>query len=262
MEASEEPVIDMSGVCLRRSGREILRGVDWRMERGQHWAVVGANGSGKTTLLQIASGVLFPSAGSVSVLGGRFGACDLFRLRRRVGWVGAAPQARMPATDSVRDIVASGLAATFGRVRDYDREDAALAEAAIGRVGMAGRSECAFGVLSQGERQKVVLARAMAASPDLYILDEVCSGLDVAARESFLRAVADIARAGRAGVVMVTHHIEEIPPVITHALVLKEGRVLAAGPAGDMLVSEILSDAFGLPLTAERRDGRFRLWAR
>lgn len=254
------PLIDMSGICLRRSGKEILRGIDWRMERGEHWAVIGANGSGKTTLLQIAGGILFPTAGAATVLGGRFGACDLFQLRRRIGWVSSALLARMPTVETAREIVISGLKATFGLVYQYTPEDAARADDNIRRVGIADRADAHFGVLSQGEQQKTLFARAMMAEPELYILDEACSGLDLAARESFLGVVDAVVRGGRAGVIMVTHHIEEIPPGITHALILKAGAVLAAGPAADTLTSEILTEAFGIPVAVERRGGRF--WAR
>lgn len=250
----------MAGVCLRRSGKEILRDVDWRMGRGEHWAIIGANGSGKTTMLQIAGGILFPTAGKVEVLGGRFGACDLFQLRRRIGWVSSALLARMPASETVREIVVSGLKATFGLVYEYSEADRELAESTIARVGIADRMDAPFGVLSQGEQQKTLFARSMMAEPELYILDEACSGLDLSARESFLRVVEEVMAGGRAGVIMVTHHIEEIPTGITHALVLKSGRVLAAGPVEKCLTSAALGDAFAIGVTVERKNGRF--WAR
>ena len=253
-------LIDMSGVCLRRGDKRILDGIDWRMRRGEHWAIIGANGSGKTTLLQIAGGVLFPTAGAVTVLESRFGACDLFQLRRRIGWVSSALQSRMPPGETAREIVVSGLRATFGLVYEYSESDRERAETNLARAGMADRLNAPFGVLSQGEQQKTLFARSMMAEPELLILDEACSGLDLSARESFLRVVESVVADRRAGVIMVTHHIEEIPPGITHALILKEGKALAAGPIEGALTSGTLSDAFGLRVAVENRNGRF--WAR
>ena len=253
-------LIAMSGVCLRRSGKEILRNVDWRIRKGEHWAVIGANGSGKTTLLQIAGGCLFPTAGGATVLGGRFGACDLFQLRRRIGWVSSALLSRMPPSETARDIVISGLKATFGLVYEYSAGDGDLAERNIARVGIADRMHAPFGVLSQGEQQKTLFARAMMANPELFILDEACSGLDLSARESFLHVVEGVIAGREAGVIMVTHHIEEIPPGVSHALVLKDGGILAAGPVEESLTSAVLSEAFMLNVTVERKNCRF--WAR
>lgn len=255
-----DDIFTLEKIHLRRNGKEILDGVDWRMGRGEHWAVIGANGSGKTTLLQIVGGVLFPTSGTATVLGRRFGSCDLFALRRRIGWVSSALLQRMPPAETARDIVISGLRATFGLVYEYTAADREKAAARLAQVGLGDRLEAEFGILSQGEQQKALFARCLMPEPELLILDEACSGLDLAARESFLRVVGDVVAGGAAGVVMVTHHIEEIPPGITHALVLKEGRVLAAGPLEEALGSEVLSEAFGLRVTTERRGGRF--WAR
>jgi iron complex transport system ATP-binding protein len=166
----------------------------------------------------------------------------------------------MPGVETAREIVISGLRATFGLVYEYSDADARLADENIARVGIADRADAPFGVLSQGEQQKTLFARSMMARPELFILDEPCSGLDLAARESFLRVVDGVIAGGRAGVVLVTHHIEEIPPGVTHALVLKDGAVLAAGPAAETLVSPVLSEAFGIDVIVERGGGRF--WAR
>ena len=251
---------DMNGVTLRRGEKTILKGIDWRMERGEHWAIIGANGSGKTTMLKIAGGSLFPTSGTVTVLGGRFGACDLIQLRRKVGWVGPALLTRMPPEERTRDIVASGFKATYGIVYEYSAEDAARVEESLSRVGLGGRGDAAFGVLSQGEQARVMFARSMMAEPELYILDEACSGLDLPSREMFLGVVEGVMASGDAGVVMVTHHIEEIPAGITHALVLKDGAVLASGPVAETVTSGVLTNAFGIDVAVERKDGRF--WAR
>ncbi|MDR1519644.1 MAG: ABC transporter ATP-binding protein [Planctomycetota bacterium] len=253
-------LIDLRRVGLRRNGREILRDIDWRVRRGEHWAVIGANGSGKTTLLQIAGAVLFPSSGEATVLGGRFGAADLFKLRRRVGWVASALTARLPGGETARDIVISGLKATFGLVYEYSEADRLKADETLRRLGLADRADAPFGVLSQGEQQKTLFARALMAGPELLILDEACSGLDLSAREAFLRAVGGVAARREAGLILVTHHIEEIPAAVTHALILGAGRVLASGRVDAVLTPEILSPAFGLDVRIERRGGRF--WTR
>ncbi|MCC8181221.1 MAG: ATP-binding cassette domain-containing protein [Planctomycetes bacterium] len=260
MAETYDSYIDLRGIHLRRNSNHILKGIDWRMRRGENWAVIGANGSGKTTLLQIAGGILFPTAGEATVLGARFGACDLFQLRRRIGWVSSALSARMPTSDTALEIVVSAFRATFGLVYEYTSEDREKAENALHSVGLADRMNTNFGFLSQGEQQKTLFARAMMANPELYILDEACSGLDLQARESFLQVVESVIDGGRAGVVMVTHHIEEIPSSITHSLVLKGGEVLAAGLSHQVMNGEILSQAFCLPVLVEERDRRF--WAR
>ena len=255
-----EPVLDMRAVCLRRGGKEILRGIDWRIDKGEHWAVIGANGSGKTTLLRIAGGILFPTAGQVTVLGQTFGRCDLLRLRQRVGWVGPALLSRMPGAETVEAIVASGLRATFGLVYEYTSEDARKVRAVLEKVGLADRTGADFGILSQGEQQRVLFARSMIASPEMYILDEACSGLDLPSREVFLNVAGAVMSSAAATIVMVTHHIEEIPSGITHALILKDGRVLSSGPISTTLTSETLTTAFTLPISVESINTRY--WAR
>lgn len=250
-------IIEMDNVCLRRSGKEILRNVSWRMERGQHWAVIGANGSGKTTLLQIAGAVLFPTSGTVNVLGCRYGQTDMFALRRRIGWVSSALMARIPTGETAGSVVLSGLRATYGVLHEFSDADRELARQRMEQAGIAGIADSPFGVLSQGEQQKTLFARAMMADPELYILDETCSGLDLAARESFLRLVDRVIAAGRAGVIMVTHHIEEIPTGVGNALVLSKGAVLAAGAASEVITGPTLSQAFGVKVFVESRHGRF-----
>ncbi|MCD8139902.1 MAG: ATP-binding cassette domain-containing protein [Planctomycetaceae bacterium] len=252
--------ITVRGVCLRRSGREILRNIDWTVGQGQHWAVIGANGSGKTTLLKIVGGMLFPTAGEVTVLGCRFGRCDLMALRQRVAWVGSSLLWRMPGHERLWDIVSSGLKATFGKVYELEGADRDRVDACLARAGLGDRGESPFSVLSQGEQQRALFARSLMADPELFIMDEACSGLDIPSRERLLHLADDVMREGKCGVMMVTHHIEEIPAGITHALVLKEGRVLASGPAAQTLTADILSEAFGLRVGVENSNGRF--WAR
>ncbi|MDR3212149.1 MAG: ATP-binding cassette domain-containing protein [Planctomycetota bacterium] len=256
-EGTAGDLLRLSRLSLRRNGREILREVDWQADRGSHWAVIGANGSGKTTLLRIVTGVLFPSSGEAQVLGCRFGASDLLALRRRIGWVSSALQARMPPDETAKEIVLSGLQATFGLVYQYDRTDASLADERLSEAGLSDRADTPFGVLSQGEQQRTLFARARMANPEILVLDEACAGLDLRAREEFLTHVGVVARRGGASVILVTHHLEEIPPAITHALVLREGRVLASGPIAACLTSESLSQAFRLQVNLTQRQGRF-----
>lgn len=253
-------LVDLSGIGLRRSGKVILHDLNWRMEPGQHWAVVGANGSGKTTLLRIVGGILYPTLGQAAVLGGQFGRCDLLRLRQRIGWVGPALLGRMPPNETLKQIVASGFNATFGLFYELDDSHWAKVDEVLERVGLPGMGEIEFGVLSQGEQQRALFARCLLTGPELYILDEACSGLDLPARETFLSVVEGVMKTGEAGVVMVTHHIEEVPPGITHALVLKNGGVLASGPVDEVVTSAILSDAFSIDVEVVKVDGRF--WAR
>ena len=254
------PYIDIKNLSLRRNGKTILHNLTWRMNKNEHWAVIGANGSGKTTLLKITGGNLFPTAGEVTVLGQLFGRTDLMTLRQRIGWVGPALLDRMPPHESLRDIVASGFKATYGRVYEISPADTQRVEETLAKVGLQNRGDAAFGVLSQGEQQRALFARSMLSSPELYILDEACSGLDLPAREHFLGVVNQVMQTGDAGVIMVTHHIEEIPSGITHALVLHNGAVLAAGPVEDTITGPVLSKAFGIPVEVERKDRRF--WAR
>ncbi len=255
-----DPLILMSGVSLRRNGNAILTDLSWRMRRGEHWAVIGANGSGKTTLLKIAGGTLFPSSGNATVLGERFGSCDLLRLRQRVGWVGPALLSRMPPGERLWDIAASGFRATFGLVYEISPADAEKVDAVLERVGLGGKGGTEFGVLSQGEQQRALFARSMLTGPELYILDEACAGLDLPARELFLGIADGVMAGGDAGVVMVTHHIEEISAGVTHALVLKAGIGLASGPVDEVVTPEILSEAFDIRVAVEKKGGRF--WAR
>lgn len=255
-----QPIIDMNAVSLRRSANVILHNISWTIHPAQHWAVIGANGSGKTTLLRIVGGILFPSLGTVSVLGKKFGQTDLLRLRQRIGWVGPAILGRMPPGETLANIVASGFKATFGLVYELDDADRVKVDEALERVGLEGRGGAEFGVLSQGEQQRALFARSLLTSPELLILDEACSGLDLPARETFLGVVEEVMKPGGAGVIMVTHHIEEIPAAITHALVLKRGGVLAAGPVGEIITGGVLSEAFGMRIDVERADGRY--WAR
>jgi iron complex transport system ATP-binding protein len=244
--------------------RPILERIKFRVERGEHWVVIGANGSGKSTLLAILSGELWPSLGTVRVLGAEYGRIDKRELRRRFGVVGSVLSARLHEEDTGLEIAASGLRATIGSFGPLEASELELGARALERMGASSCAARPYGVLSQGERQRVMIARALVNEPELLILDEPCVGLDPVARERFLEDLAALAAHPDGPTqIHVTHQLEEIPPHVTHALVLYEGRTLASGPASSVLSSETLSSAFGSPCRVEvetgRRGPRYRL---
>jgi iron complex transport system ATP-binding protein len=243
--------------------RPILERIEWRIEEGQHWALVGPNGSGKSTLLSIVSGDLWPSVGVVRVLGGEYGRIDKRELKKRIGVVSSVLAADLPATDLALEVVASGIRALIGRLGPFTEAELERASRALRRVRAMDSAGKRFGVLSQGERQRVMIARALVCEPRLLILDEPCGGLDPVARERFLSDLRHLAGGPDAPTELhVTHHLDEIPPFVTHALVLREGRVVAQGRAPDVLTGEILSQAFGAPCEVERFEAggpRYRL---
>ena len=261
--------IELRHVSFVRGGRAILRDVCWRVPFGRHWAVVGANGSGKTTLLEILAGYLWPTAGRVWTLGEELGRTDLRSLRRRLGWVSSALGGMIRPDQTAMQMTLSGA---FGSTALFDRPtraQVARARRLLRLVGCRDRAETPYGVLSLGEQQRVLIARALMAEPlvaskvesELLILDEACAGLDLAAREHVLAAVEQLAETHRhMSLLFVTHHIEEIPPACSDVLVLKCGRVLAAGPKESILTGEVLSEAFGLPIEVHHADGRW--WPR
>lgn len=256
-------VVDLSVELHHRVERAapILEGVRLRVLPGEHWAVVGANGSGKSTLLGIVSGEIWPSRGTVRVLGAEYGRVDKRTLRRRIGVVGAALFAGLPAGDAAEEIVCSGLDGRIGWAGPERPEALARAREALARVGAGELAARPYGVLSQGERQRVMIARALVGQPALLVLDEPCTGLDPAARERLLGALDALATEAAAPAELhVTHHLEELPGAVTHALVLHRGRPLASGPVEGVLTGEVLSAAFEAPCTVAVREvgGRAR----
>lgn len=255
------PVLDMTGVSFRRGDVTILHDIDWRVEYGQHWAVMGANGSGKTTLLKIALGYEWATTGRVQVLGHVYGHVDLRWLRRRLGWVSSALTARIPSRQSARSIVLSGCFASVGLYDPPSAEEQDRARDLLELMGCAGLDQRPFAVLSQGERQKVLIARALMADPRLLILDEPCSGLDIRAREDLLVRLGTLGSQKTGPTVLyVTHHVEEVIPSFTHLLLLKNGTGLAQGCTERVLTADRLSTAFELDLSVDRHHGRY--WSR
>jgi len=258
-----DPVLRLDGVHRTTDGVEILRGIDWTIEPGQHWVVLGPNGGGKTTLVRIASMWLHPSAGDVTVLGEQLGRTDVRRLRERVGFASASMADLLRSDLLVTDVVMTARnAALEPWWHDYDEDDRANARRALERVGVPHLAERRFGACSSGERQRVLVARALSTDPGLLLLDEPTAALDLAGREQFVRMLSELANnPATPPMALVTHHVEEIPDGFTHALLVKDGRTLAQGRIGDVLTSESLSECFGLPLSLERQRGRFTAWA-
>ncbi len=254
-----ETVLQMSAVGVVREGATLLAGIDWTVRDDERWVVLGANGAGKTTLLQVAGAALFPSRGTVDLLGERFGEADLGELRTRVGLSSSALADRVPPQETALDLVVTAAYGVLGRWRErYDTDDVERAADLLGRVGLREFADRRFGTLSEGERKRVLLARALMTDPELLLLDEPAAGLDLGAREALLHLLGRLAAdAGEPPSVLVTHHVEEVPVGTTHALLLVRGRALAAGPVHEVLTGELLSRAFGLPLVVDERDGRF-----
>ena len=252
-------VLDLRGVTVVRGRKEILSEVDWGVEEGDRWVVLGPNGAGKTTLLQVASTYLFPTRGTVHVLGEQLGRVDVFEVRPRVGLASAALADRLPADEKVSDVVVTGAWAITGRWRErYEGTDDFRAAALLDQLGVAPLADRLFGTLSEGERKRVQIARALMADPELLLLDEPAAGLDLSAREDLVRRLTALAESEYApALVLVTHHVEEVPPGFTHAMLLRDGAVVGAGPLEQVLTGPLLSEAFGLSIALERVGDRF-----
>jgi iron complex transport system ATP-binding protein len=252
-------VLDFRGVSVLRDGSTLLDSVDWQVSEGERWVVLGANGAGKTTLLQLASANLHPSRGAASILGETLGAVDVFELRPRIGLSSAALADRLPGRETVRDVVLTASYAVVGRWRErYEEQDAARAKELLVALGVDGLADRRFGTLSEGERKRVQIARALMTDPELMLLDEPAAGLDLGGREDLVRRLGDLALDVYApAMVLVTHHVEEIPPGFTHVLLLKGGRVVADGPLESTLTADALSATFAIPLELQRLGSRW-----
>jgi iron complex transport system ATP-binding protein len=249
----------LRGVAVVRDGVAILEDINWEIGSGERWAVLGPNGSGKTTLLRVAGMRLLPTRGTVEVLGESYGRSDARAVRRRVAFVSQNILRGLRPTLSAHDVVLTGrdaaLETWWGR---YDEDDHGRARRLLEAAGLADAGERPFGVLSEGERQAVLLARALMAKPELLLLDEPAAGLDLGARERLVvRLAALAADPATPPLVLVTHHVEELPAGITHVALVRGGRLVTTGPAGEVLTSPAVSSCFGVPVTVERSDGRW-----
>ncbi|MBB2922157.1 ABC transporter ATP-binding protein [Cellulomonas cellasea] len=252
-------VLDLQDVSIRRGTTTILNRLSWTVREGERWVVLGRNGAGKTTLLQVASGRIHPSQGTADLLGERMGRVDVFELRPRIGLSSASLADRIPAGETVRDVVLTAAYGVTGRWREsYEELDESRAGDLLAAFGVAHLADRRFGTLSEGERKRTQIARSLMTDPELLLLDEPAAGLDLGGREELVAALAELAGDPRSPVlVLVTHHVEEIPPGFTHLLLLRDGEVHARGPLEEVLTAENLSGAFGLDLVVERSGDRW-----
>ena len=257
-------VVDLAGVSIVRGGSTLLDDITVQIDESDRWVVIGPNGAGKTTLLQVLGAQIHPTGGVAGLLGEVLGTVDVFELRPRIGITSAALAERIPRSERVHDVVVSASYAVLGRWReDYDELDHQRADELLEQLGIGGLVDRTFGTLSEGERKRVQIARALMTDPELLLLDEPAAGLDLSGREALVRTLSELAQDPYAPAsVLVTHHVEEIPVGITHALLLKGGRLVAAGPVDDTLTAENLSATFDLPLALSRSDGRWAARAR
>ncbi|WP_062388905.1 ABC transporter ATP-binding protein [Demequina iriomotensis] len=252
-------VLGFEGVRVRRGDNEILRDVSWTVSDRDRWVVLGPNGAGKTTLMSIAAARLFPTAGRATVLGEQLGETDTRELRVRVGLSSAALADRIPPHETVRNVVMTAAHGVTGRWHeDYDGLDEDRADALLWAFGMADFAQREFGTLSEGERKRVQVARALMPDPELLLLDEPAAGLDLGGREELLGALSELAGDHRSpAIVMVTHHVEEIPVGFTHVMLLRDGQIVAAGPLAETLTAEALSRTYGMPVELTSSSGRY-----
>ncbi|MGY4642211.1 ABC transporter ATP-binding protein [Cellulomonas sp. URHB0016] len=252
-------VLDLQDVTIRRGTTTILDRVTWTVREGERWVVLGRNGAGKTTMLQVASGRMHPSSGTAHLLGERLGQVDVFELRPRIGLSSAALADRIPPGETVRDVVLTAAYGVTGRWREsYEQLDESRATDLLSAFGVQHLADRYFGTLSEGERKRVQIARSLMTDPELLLLDEPAAGLDLGGREELVAALSELAADRRSPVlVLVTHHVEEIPPGFSHVLLLRDGTVFAAGPTQEVLTAENLSGAFGVDLLVDHRDGRW-----
>lgn len=255
-------VLAFRDVSYVREENIILQAINWQVESSQRWVVLGPNGAGKTSLLAMVAGAEHPTSGTVTVLGEQLGKTDVFELRNRIGFASSAQGKRIPDNETVLDAVLTAAHAVEGRWNEeYDSVDIRRAERVLAEWNLLEFRDHTFGTLSDGERKRVLIARAVMTDPEVLLLDEPAASLDVGAREQLLLLLEGYASSPSSpAMIMVTHHVEEIPAGFTHVLLLKGGQILASGPISDVLTSEKLTQAFDLPLTVTH-DGE-RSWAR
>jgi iron complex transport system ATP-binding protein len=252
-------VVELAGVSIVRNGSTLINNIDWEVDESDRWVVIGPNGAGKTTLLQVISAQIHPSSGVAGLLGEVLGTVDVFELRPRIGLTSAALAERIPRGERVHDVVVSASYAVVGRWREeYDELDHERASELLAQLRIDRLANRTFGTLSEGERKRVQIARALMTDPELLLLDEPAAGLDLAGRESLVTTLGELAQDQYAPAsVLVTHHVEEIPKGITHAMLLKAGEIVAAGPLRDTLTADNLTKTFEIELSLVEADGRW-----
>ncbi|ASY23863.1 iron complex transport system ATP-binding protein [Candidatus Nanopelagicus abundans] len=257
-------ILELSDISVRRGDRVILGPLNWQVLEGERWVILGPNGAGKTTLLQICSSLIHPTTGEINILGEKLGKVDVFELRTRIGLTSSALVEQLPPDELVMDVVLTAAYAMLGRWQEkYDLWDESRAMALLTALGVRELGERLFGSLSEGEKKRVQIARALMADPELLLLDEPASSLDLGGREDLLRRIESLSKDPLApATVIVTHHIEEIPVGTTHALLLREGAVVAQGEVASVITDQNLTQAYGLAITVQNEGGRFFARAR
>jgi iron complex transport system ATP-binding protein len=257
-------ILELSDISVRRGDRVILGPLNWQVLEGERWVILGPNGAGKTTLLQICSSLIHPTTGEINILGEKLGKVDVFELRTRIGLTSSALVEQLPPDELVMDVVLTAAYAMLGRWQEkYDLWDESRAMALLTALGVRELGERLFGSLSEGEKKRVQIARALMADPELLLLDEPASSLDLGGREDLLRRIESLSKDPLApATVIVTHHIEEIPVGTTHALLLREGAVVAQGEVASVITDQNLTQAYGLAITVQTEGGRFFARAR
>lgn len=254
-----QPLISLDDVTVLRSGTAILSKVSWQVMPGERWVVIGPNGAGKTTLLAILSSYLFPTLGRAEILGSKLGQVDTSELKTRIGVASSSTLDLIPGDEKVSDLILSSAYAVFGRwIEEYDLWDESRSSALLHAFGIRELADRSFATLSEGERKRVMIARALMPDPELLLLDEPAAGLDLGGREDLLHRLALFASdPSSPATIMVTHHLEEIPASTTHLLILKSGSVFAQGAINQVLTSENLSALYGSEIQLEVRNGRY-----
>jgi iron complex transport system ATP-binding protein len=252
-------VLQLTDVSIVRDGTTILDKLSWTVDGTERWVILGPNGAGKTTLLQIAAALIHPSSGKAQLLDDKLGAVDVFELRPRIGFVSSAMSRRIPANETVFNVVMTAAYSVTGRWNEeYEEVDIARAHRVLDEWKLGDFTDRMFGGLSDGEQKRVLIARAVMTDPELLLLDEPAASLDLGSREELLQLLAGFATSPKApAMIMVTHHVEEIPQGFTHALLLADGEIVAAGKLDDIVTAKKLSRTFGIPLELTVADGRY-----
>ena len=252
-----QSIVQIDNVHYRRNGSDILQEINWQVNEGEHWAILGPNGSGKTTLLQLLNGYIWPSSGGIHVLNRKLGTIDVRELRQKIGWLSSSILPLLHQHNESWEIVVTGKYGALAMYEEIQEEDKERAFEILTIQKSDHLARKPFGLLSQGEKQKILMCRALMANPKLLIMDEPCTGLDIRAREDLLTHIAHLCTLSQAPtIIYVTHHTEEIIPAISKALLISEGRVVAQGEKEDTLNSSVLSEIFGLPIQLEWLDER------
>ena len=252
-------VLQFSDVTVVRDGNPILKSVDWTVDSADRWVILGPNGAGKTTLLQLAAAQMHPSSGRVQILDDTLGRTDVFELRPRIGFASSALARKVPRDERVIDVVLTAAYSVTGRWNEtYEEVDLKRAKRVLSEWKLGHLENRRFGELSDGEQKRVQIARSVMTDPEILLLDEPAASLDLGAREELVGLLGGFAsEESSPAMIMVTHHVEEIPPGFEHALLLANGEISAAGVTDEVLTSENLSSAFGLPLAITKENGRF-----